>query len=797
MKRLLSTILFLASALPLGAQILSAPSVNPSADSAFFATMRARSDSIRRTESRPVVGLALSGGGAKGAAHVGVLRYLEEEGIPIDMITGTSMGGLVGGLYSLGYKASTLDSLIRGIDWNNALSDNVPRRFISYEDIQRGERFILDMPFHYREETYREKMSEGIGYARRKQGVHLSSTEGEKASRTEDMKLLASSLPSGYVFGLNVNNIFGTLSVGYQDSLDFMRLPIPFMCVSTDIVSGNSKNWHSGPIQAALRATMAIPAMFEPVRYQDMVLIDGGTRNNFPVDLARAMGADIVIGVNLNQGSSAYEDVNNIGEMVSQIISMLGKDAYVVNILDPDVTIHPELPEYGMLSFSTEAIDTIIGRGYAAAQVQAGAIAGIKSRLNGAKPRLNAPPAIDIGRNPVVLSDVEFLGVDGTDADYLKNKIRFSPGDSLSAQSLRDATGIIFATGVFESVNYTVLEQPDGRFLLRFHCRKGPNHALRLGVRGDTEELVAAVVNVGLNTRSLHGSQLELEGRAGSRWHLMAHYSIANPFLVKLNVDAGIGGTSAEMIRDGVIYSGKYFRTLQSLYVSGLRSSVFDIQLGLKRETFRLNRWASASGKPVTGSDGIIYNSRYVSAFADARAYTLDDKYYPSRGFTLGARYERYLTDQPVRAVSADFRGVIRLDDGIALIPSMWARGVQMGERVFPLYNFAGGDMAGRYLPQQIPFAPCHRFTQLDDYAVVLGLDFRANIYKNTYLSLQGGYIKDAPEILGVFNKPLQPSHYGVALELAYNSIIGPVKLTGQWCDFSGYGAYLGVGFDF
>ena len=163
MKRLLTAILSLMAALPLAAQVLSAPSVDPGADSAFFAAMRARSDSIRKTESRPIVGLALSGGGAKGAAHVGVLRYLEEQDIPIDMITGTSMGGLVGGLYALGYDAVTLDSLIRAIDWSNALSDHVPRRFITYEDIQRSERFVLDMPFHYREETYREKMSEGMG----------------------------------------------------------------------------------------------------------------------------------------------------------------------------------------------------------------------------------------------------------------------------------------------------------------------------------------------------------------------------------------------------------------------------------------------------------------------------------------------------------------------------------------------------------------------------------------------------------------------------------------------------------
>lgn len=798
MKRLFVIfILFPLLPLALAGQVLSAPSVDPAADSAFFAAMRVRSDSIRTTESRPVVGLVLSGGGAKGAAHVGALRYLEEQGIPIDLITGTSVGGLIGGLYALGYDSWALDTLVFRMDWTNALSDNIPRKFISYEDIQRSERFILDMPFHYREEIYKERVSEGVTYARRKQGVNLSSEDDESGTRKADMKRIASSLPSGYVFGLNVNNIFGTMSVGYQDSISFKDLPIPFVCVATDVVSGNAKNWSSGSIQAALRSTMAIPGLFEPVRYQDMVLIDGGTRNNFPVDLARAMGADIVIGVNLNQGVSSYENVNNFADMVSSIIDMLGKDSYLLNVTDPDVTIHPDLHEYNMLSFSAEAVDTMFRRGYLSASGQATALAGIKERMHGAGPRLSAKPAIDLGRHSVVVGGVEFYGVDGTDASYLQNKVRISPGDLLDAQSLKDATGIIFATGLFESVNYSISALPDGRYLLRFHCRKGPNHALRVGVRGDSEELVSAIVNVGLNTRSLHGSQLELEGRAGSRWHLMAHYSITNPFFIKLNVEAKIGGASAEMIENDGIYRGNFWRSREALYFSGLRSSIFDIQLGIKRERFTLTRRTTDSGRQILDTDRNDFNAGYMSAFGDARAYTLDDKYYPSKGFTIGVRYDRYIADKPGRSLSADFRGVIPLGETMALIPGVWARGIQSEKRLFALNNFAGGAMEGRYLPQQMPFVGCHRFTPLDDFAVVLNLDLRARLVKNTYLSLQGGYIKDSGDFMGIFNKPLQPRHYGVALEAAYNSIVGPVKLSGHWSDFSGYGLYLSVGFDF
>ena len=142
------------------------------------------------------------------------------------------------------------------------------------------------------------------------------------------------------------------LCASYRDSISFMDLPIPYCCVAADLVSGKSKNWTSGDIALAMRSTMSIPGLFNPVRYGDMVLTDGGLRNNYPTDLARAMGADIVIGVAFSQLEKTDIKVDNIGNVIGQMIDMLSNEAYEKNILESDVFINPNLKEFNMLSFN-------------------------------------------------------------------------------------------------------------------------------------------------------------------------------------------------------------------------------------------------------------------------------------------------------------------------------------------------------------------------------------------------------------------------------------------------------------
>ena len=209
---------------------------------------------------RKRVGLVLSGGGAKGVAHIGVIKVLEEVGIPIDYVAGTSMGAIVGALYAIGYDAHAMDSLVRKQDWMFLLSDKVYRYNMPFSEKEIYEKYLLSVPIN------------------KNRGIDM---------------------PAGFISGQNVYNLLSELTIGYHDSLCFANLPIPFACVASNLVDGKEVVLDRGNLPLVMRASMAIPGAFSPVRKGDMVLVDGGISNNFPADLARSMGADVLIGVDV------------------------------------------------------------------------------------------------------------------------------------------------------------------------------------------------------------------------------------------------------------------------------------------------------------------------------------------------------------------------------------------------------------------------------------------------------------------------------------------------------------------
>ena len=389
---------------------LAATSTDPDTDSLVFLRMRERMDKVRKDQHRPTVALVLSGGGAKGAAQVSILKALEERQIPIDMVLGTSIGGLIGGLYSIGYTADELDSLVRNMDWDKVLSDNVNQDFVSYNKKMRQQRYLVSIPFHYAKEDFVSKVGEGVIMSARRKGLHLSAAQEDELVNGAAATTSFNSLPAGYAYGLNVNNLISSLTVDYHDSLDFMSLPIPFVCVASDVVSCKAKYWTSGPLATAMRSTMSIPVMFEPVRYQDMILIDGGTRNNYPSDVARAMGADIVLGIVLADADLSYAQINNIMDLVMQVSDMLGREAYVGNVRQSDVIIRPDLTGFNMLSFSTEDIGDIIRRGEDAVLANKKELDDLKARVGTAPTKLQAPKAININRQAVKINEIRFSG---------------------------------------------------------------------------------------------------------------------------------------------------------------------------------------------------------------------------------------------------------------------------------------------------------------------------------------------------------------------------------------------------
>ena len=275
---------------------------------------------------RPKIALVLSGGGARGFAHVGVLEWLEEHRIPVDIVTGTSMGGLIGGMYATGMTATEAHKFITAIDWDTAL---------------------LPEP-NYDELAYRRKED--------RRAYQLGIELGLKHGLTG---------PNGFNAGHGVALLFDRAAYGYSEIKTFNDLPIPFRCVATDLITGNKVVLDDGSLTVALRATMAIPGVFTPVDLGDKVLVDGGLVDNIPTDVAREMGAQMVIAVDVASALAPRSELQTLGGVIAQTLDIVTLENERRGLALANVIIAPDLGKFTAADFYSA--EQIMRRGYEAA----------------------------------------------------------------------------------------------------------------------------------------------------------------------------------------------------------------------------------------------------------------------------------------------------------------------------------------------------------------------------------------------------------------------------------------------
>lgn len=796
--------------LPSAAQVhpngLTVDSVSPDADAEIIAKMRLRMDKIHKEQRRPTVGLVLSGGGAKGSAHVGVMKYLKEQEIPVDAIFGTSMGGLVGGISALGYSPDFMDSLLRSQDWSVMLTDKIDRSYYSYQRKLYRETYILSVPFHYAKQDFQSRIDEQVRYGDSRSGAEFGTNN------------LMSSLPSGYVYGFNVNNLLSSLSVGYQDDMCFADLPVPFFCVAADMVSVKAKNWSSGSLKTAMRSTMSIPGMFKPVRTDGLVLVDGGVRNNFPVDLAKAMGCDIIIGVSLSDKAPSYSQINNLLDIVSQFITMLGYESMSKNKGATDVFIKPDLDGYNMMSFSTAAIDTMIHRGYVAAEARADELAEVKKLMKDAKPYLNAAPAVDINRTPVQICAVEFKGLTNSESRFMHRQIKTKVGSYVTKADMDRMMSVIEATGCFSSVTYSILGSSEP-YRLVFDCVKGPRHQFGLGMRFDTEEWASFIFNVGFNAHKLNGVKFNIDAQVGRTQMLGGRMSLDVSWLPTLNLDAKVMNVSASLypVLNNGTQEAKWGGHAERLYLSNIKWKNVDFNLGAQYRYYSLSSTTSF-GEDIYNTNPELTKGGFLGFFGNGTVYTMDRSYYPSRGvkLTFGGEYDfkKYAaaTFDPLLTGYLSFNSVVRLGSRFALLPEVNLRAILDSSFTPAGYdetnsnfsishkNYVGGVIPGRYIDGQIPFIGFGNVYMAGPMAGVVQLGLRAQAFNNFYITATGGAFKECFEYADLKN--LMPTLFGAGVELAYVTPVGPVKVLGTWSPRNGKfnkdaGFYISLGFDF
>jgi NTE family protein len=390
--------------------------------SSLYAAPERRCHNTDATD-RPRIGLVLGGGGARGAAHIGVIRRLEELRVPIDYVTGTSIGSLVGAFYATGMSAGELDETIRGIDFDALFKDATPRKDL----------------------TYRRKRDDDLGLFGPKLGV------GPKSQL----------LPRGAVHGQKISYLFETLTASRVRTHNFDELPIPYRAIAADIVTGRAVVIGDGALSVAMRASMSVPGVFDPVERGEDLLVDGGIANNLPIDVARSLGAERVIAVDVGTPLSTRDELRTLVNFTGQLSSLLivrNAEAQIATLGPGDVLIRPALGQQ-ISAASFDRVDDAIPIGYAAAQAADEALARLSvSETEYAAFRARVAACVDAPPK------VQFVEIDNRSRfsdEVIERRVRIDVDRPLDESNLERSITDVYALGFIDVARYEMVERDD------------------------------------------------------------------------------------------------------------------------------------------------------------------------------------------------------------------------------------------------------------------------------------------------------------------------------------------------
>ena len=749
--------------------------IDPERDSVAFARYRAHMDVIRR--DRPTVALVLSGGGAKGAAHISVIRYLEREGIPIDLVLGTSIGGLVGGLYSCGYDGEELEAIIRGLDWDNLLYDSHSRRYDALSQKDYDRQYQLSIPF----------------------GTYKWDFLKPETSRR-------SLLRDGIVQGRNIEDLFSALLVGYGDEVDFLSLPIPFACVASDMISAKPKVWHSGNLVEALRSTMSIPGLFTPVKSNGMVLMDGSMRNNYPAEIAKQLGADIIIGVDISSPSLEASQMRSMLDIVIQANDVLGRESYNAGLAVTDIYIQPHLNDFSLLSFDKESIDTIMQRGKQAVDAAAEEINNLKVRLGNPYIRRSHNPLIhratNLNRTAVKIDSVVFQGIKDKEKRYLRRMLHLeNDGERvIHIVELEEAISTVMGTKAFEKVTYQLLgdEEP---YTLQFNCFRAPTNQFGASMRLDSRDFTSILLHYGINTHQLTGGRLDLNARLGYNTRIALSHTLSSGRGVEFGTTL-----SFQSVQNGDFRSSSYNFRIDHLlnraeaHIAFLPWRQMSLRMGFQLDYLYVTSILTDINLQTDEMEYIDKENVFPSPYMTIRHDSFDDPYFPTKGVLYQIRYNMYfkglMHDSPqTHAIQFHLRSALG-SGRLTLLPRVDARYVS--NDLYPYVNMLSISDANKTLDQQVTFVGISTPYTTMKMLSSAGSDIRLRLGKKHYITASAQVLHEADSFGDYFDKELSQWHIGFALEYAYSSLLGPFRFNVHWSDLTrSFGVYCGIGLDF
>jgi len=672
-----------------------------------------------------VVGLTLSGGGAAGLAHIGVLKVFEEAGIPVDLVTGTSMGSIVGALYAMGYSPAQMEAEVRNTDWRELFEERVDRIYLPMEEKKYDGLFTLSFP-----------------------------VEGTRVV-----------LPTGLVSGNYIFNLLARLTWQYHGIEDFLELPRPFLCIATDLESGEQVVLDRGFLPDAIRASMSIPSVFEPVWLDGRFLVDGGVVNNMPVQETFDLGADFVIAVNSSSDLRPADELTSLPDILTQTISIGMRTSMHVQRDRADFHIQPDLSRYTTLSFGD--VDEIIQAGETAARARIDEIRALADSLNDLRSTKNGSQIPVFQRlESFRVRSVSFEGLKTVPEDHLRSKLQIYSGNTVDEEILANALMRLYGMQRFDRVTYRLdwngtYDEAD----LVIHLEEQTANIIQTGIFHNNMTGPSILFNATLRNLIFPASTARLNLRLG--YETLAETEYFNYIGIEPRLSfygsAGFRERELDIYREGRREAGV---STDMLYAEGLTgplyASVVRMGIGYRFEHFRLSE-----------SIGFLdlrsgWSTLHLLA-GELEFDNLDRSDLPSSGghFLLRADYAPdFLSNETsfVR-IHGNWTGHHPVASNLTLVHSL--RGGYSFGNSMPLHYryYAGGYRS---------FAGYRKDALAGNNIITAGLGVRYRFYRQFHLTPSVD-IGNTYDRIGqsVFEEPLT---WGWATALSWNTVLGPIE---------------------
>ncbi|AUP81635.1 patatin [Flavivirga eckloniae] len=698
---------------------------------------------------KPKVGLVLSGGGAKGLAHIGVLKVIDSLGVKVDYVAGTSMGAIIGSLYASGYTGKQLDSIFKEVNFDDILNDDLPRASKAFYERDNDEKYAIKLPFN-------------------------------------DFKI---KLPSALSRGQNTYSLLSRLTLHLNEIDDFSELPIPFFCIATNIETGEAVMLDKGNLAQSVMASGALPSIFQPVVIDDKVLTDGGVVNNYPIDELRAKGMDVIIGVDVQHGLVGRKKLTSAPDVLLQINNFRTINAMKVKAPKTDIYIKPDIEDFTVVSFSEGA--KIIETGKQAAINRIEALKDLAEK--GLKEDTRPIPEIK-GQDSIVINSISLKGKNSYTRAYVLGKLKLKQNKKISYKTFNKGVNSLVATNNFDSFLYE-FEKTEGTEGYDLHGTlvETKNTAfLKAGIHYDDLYKSGLLLNITKKHLLFDNDVASLDVILGDNVRYNFEYLIDKGFYWSIGIKSGFQqfhkNISAQLLlEDDQLGVGlnKIDAELQDqtnqFYVQSLFRKDFAFGVGAEHKRLEVKSPTIAINNNPE-EEFLFENTDYLSVFGYLKLDTYDNKYFPKKGFYFDSDLHLYLYASDF---NKDFKkfSIAKADIGYAFSVSnklafnlQTNGGFKLGDKSTQALDFALGGYGNNLINNFEPFLGYDFLSLTGNSYVKASAIADYEIFKNHHVTLEGNWANVDDNIFDTGEWFTLPDYRGYALGYAINTFIGPVQ---------------------